>query len=216
MDELELLKKDWKKEDNNFPKLSYNEIYKMILKKSSSIVKWIFIISILEFVFWVAVAFALKYSGYNDEMVNIDNIESSTIFIIMSVISYVILAYFFYRFYMNYRRINSTDNATTLMENILRTRRTVKQYVGFNLIAMVVSVSVLLPYFMNQDPNTRTIIDNATADGELLKFYAGIIIVTFIMLALVIGVLLLFYWLIYGILLKRLNNNYRELKKLEV
>lgn len=52
MDELELLKKDWQKDDNNYPKKSYNEIYKMILKKSSSIVKWIFIISILEFILW--------------------------------------------------------------------------------------------------------------------------------------------------------------------
>ena len=52
MDELELLKKDWKKDHTDFPKLSYNEIYKMILKKSSSIVKWIFIISLLEFAFW--------------------------------------------------------------------------------------------------------------------------------------------------------------------
>ncbi len=213
MDELELLKKDWKKGENNFPKLSYNQIYKMILKKSSSIVKWIFIISILEFVFWVAISFLLKYTGFADD---IGDIESNTAFILMSVISYIILAYFFYRFYMNYRTINTTDNATTLMENILKTRRTVKQYVGFNLIAMVVSVGVLLPYFMEQDPETQTIIEQATANGELLKFYAGIIIVTLLMLAVAIGLILLFYYLIYGILLKRLNKNYRELKKLEV
>ena len=46
MDELEFLKKDWKKQEADFPKLSYNEIYKLIRKKSSSIVKWIFIICI--------------------------------------------------------------------------------------------------------------------------------------------------------------------------
>ena len=86
MDELELLKKDWKKEDKNFPKLSYNEIYKMILKKSSSIVKWIFIISILEFVFWVAISFTLKYTGFSDD---IANVESNTTFIVMSIISYL-------------------------------------------------------------------------------------------------------------------------------
>ena len=94
MDELELLKKDWQKEENSYPKLTYNEIYKMILKKSSSIVKWIFIISILEFVFWVFISFALKYSGVNDDMVSI---ESSTIFIVLSIVSYIVLAYFFYR-----------------------------------------------------------------------------------------------------------------------
>ncbi len=52
MDELDLLKKDWKKHDADYPKLTYKEIYKMIHKNSSSIVKWIFIICIAEFLFW--------------------------------------------------------------------------------------------------------------------------------------------------------------------
>ena len=39
MDELELLKNDWQKDNANYPKLTYDEIYKMLLKKSSSIVK---------------------------------------------------------------------------------------------------------------------------------------------------------------------------------
>ncbi|MGB5417396.1 MAG: hypothetical protein WBN21_01095, partial [Algibacter sp.] len=59
-------------------------------------------------------------------------------------------------------------------------------------------------------------IQTASANGEVFKFYAVIIMVTILILAIAIGVLLLFYWLIYGILLKRLNQNYKELKKLEV
>ena len=51
MKELERLKKDWNK-NQNFPELSKEEIYKFLHKKSSSIVKWIFIISLLEFGFW--------------------------------------------------------------------------------------------------------------------------------------------------------------------
>jgi len=50
MDELDLLKKDWQNKEEHLPKLSYNELYNMIWKKSSSIVKWILIISILELV----------------------------------------------------------------------------------------------------------------------------------------------------------------------
>ena len=33
MDELELLKKDWQKQEQQLPKLSFDEIYKMIWKK---------------------------------------------------------------------------------------------------------------------------------------------------------------------------------------
>jgi len=34
MDELELLKKDWKKSESSYPKLSYNEIYEKLHLKS--------------------------------------------------------------------------------------------------------------------------------------------------------------------------------------
>ena len=213
MDELELLKKDWKKEDKVYPKLSYNEIYNMILSKSSSIVKWIFIISMLEFVFWLFISFGLKASGFNLEL---DGMEQNFGFIAISIFSYAILAYFFYRFYTNYKTINTTDSAKTLMENILKTRRTVKQYVFFNLFVLVVGVAYMMPYAIKQDESSRALLETAQANGELFKYYAGIAIVTIIGLAIAIGVLLLFYWLIYGILLKRLNRNYYELKKLEV
>ena len=55
MKELDLLKKDWKKNADSFEQVSESEIYKMIHRKSSSIVKWIFIISIIEFLFWTGV-----------------------------------------------------------------------------------------------------------------------------------------------------------------
>ena len=47
MEELDLLKKDWKKNENSFEQISEVDIYKMLHKKSSSIVKWIFYISLL-------------------------------------------------------------------------------------------------------------------------------------------------------------------------
>jgi hypothetical protein len=213
MDELELLKKDWKKEDQVYPKLSYNEIYNMILRKSSSIVKWIFIISILEFVFWLFMSFGLKSTGFNQEL---EGIEKDMGYIIISIFSYGVLAYFFYRFYKNYKTINTTDNAKKLMENILKTRRTVKQYVLFNLVVLVTGVAYMMPYAIKIDDNSRALLETAQANGELFKYYASIALVTLVGLAIAISVLLLFYWLIYGILLKRLNRNYHELKKLEV
>lgn len=213
MDELELLKKDWQKRDAAYPKVSYDDIYKMILQKSSSIVKWIFIISILEFVFWLFLAIGLKASGYSNDY---GGLYTSPGFIIISILSYGILAYFFYRFYMNYKQINTTDNAKTLMENILKTRRTVKQYVGFNLAVLVIGVAYMMPFALSHDENTRAAIDTATANGEIFKFYLGVVVGTLIMLLVAIAILLFFYWLIYGLLLRSLNRNYRELKKLEV
>lgn len=214
MDELDILKKDWQKEDSRFPKLSYNEIYGMILKKSSSIVKWIFIISIMEFVLWTGISFALKDTDLNKKF---ESYNAENIMIPYMVLGYLILAYFFYKFFMNYRTISVTDNAKRLMENILKTRRTVKQYVAFNLIYQVAVFGFLvLGIEFNRDENVIATINKAAADGELFKFYAITIILTTFVLAIIIGLFLVFYYLIYGLLLKRLNTNYKELKKLEL
>jgi len=213
MDELELLKKDWEKDNKDYPKLSYNDIYKMILKKSSSIVKWIFIISILEFVLWSVISFALKDADFNKKF---QEYNAENIMVPFMILGYIVIAYFLYKFFMNYRTISVTDNAKVLMENILKTRRTVKQYVAVNLGFMIVSAFVVLSIQFNRDEEIISIIEKSSANGELFKFYAISIITTLLVLAVLIGVLLLFYYLIYGILLKRLNKNYKELKKLEV
>ena len=60
MDELDILKQNWKRNAENFPKFSEQDIYAMLHKKSSSIVKWILIISVLEFVFWLGISFLMK------------------------------------------------------------------------------------------------------------------------------------------------------------
>ena len=57
MDELELLKKDWKKQEGSFHQISENEIYGMLHKRSLSIVKWILIISVLELLLWTSISF---------------------------------------------------------------------------------------------------------------------------------------------------------------
>lgn len=213
MDELDILKKDWKKEDSRYPKLTKEDFYNMILKRSSSIVKWIFIISILEFVFWTVISFALKDADFNKKF---ESYNAQNIMIPFLVLGYLILAYFFYKFFMNYRTISVTDNAKRLMENILKTRRTVKHYVAFNLIYLVVSAFLVLGIELNRDEALIATINKASASGELFKFYAITILTTALVLAICIGVFLVFYYLIYGLLLKRLNNNYKELKKLEL
>ena len=57
MDELDILKKDWKKNENSYTQITEKEIYGMLHKKSSSIVKWILVISILEIAFWSVLCF---------------------------------------------------------------------------------------------------------------------------------------------------------------
>lgn len=212
MDELEILKTHWKKEQNPYPRLTYNELYRMILQKSSSIVKWIFIISIIEFLFWIGISFFVKDSTFHDD---VNDINLDSVLIPISIISYIVLFYFFYLFYKNYKTISATDNAKTLMENIIKTRKTVKYYVIFNLVTIIIGVVFGTYHVLNNVPVVVEKIELASANNQELAVYASFILGVIIVLLSVIVLLILFYWLIYGLLLRRLNNNYNELMKLD-
>ncbi len=207
MDELELLKQDWKRQEEVLPKLSYKEIYQMILKKSSSSVKWIFIISILEFVLWASIDILVRVSGDYEKFEIYDLKGFSTV---STILSYVILGYFIVRFYLNYKRIQTTDSAKVLMQNILDTRKTVKYYVWTVISFLSLTAIILVSYL-------AIFTDKYKVDSsqEQVPVYI-IIMITIIVLAIFMGIIALFYRIVYGILTRKLKRNYQELEKLEI
>ena len=123
MDELEILKKDWKKNENAFDQVSEKEIYGMLHKRSSSIVKWILIISILEFIVLNGIGFLIsdkesaKFSATHPYLNIIENIN------------YFILLGFIYLFYKNYKSICVLDSSKKLIKDIVKTRKIVNYYI---------------------------------------------------------------------------------------
>lgn len=212
MDELEFLKKDWKKRGADFPKLSYNEIYKLIHKKSSSIVKWIFIICIAEFLFWGLITISIPESYF----AIYEKFNLKTFLFVTQILHYVVVFAFIYLFYKNYKTISVVDNTGLLMKNILKTRKTVNYYVYYN-IALYILLSVILNAVMFS--HTDILIENLMPENPNMdteKFLAINIVVQIILLAVMCGLIWLYYRIIYGILLKKLNRNYKELESLEV
>jgi hypothetical protein len=212
MDELKRLKKDWK-ENLKFPKLSKDEIYNLLHKKSSSIVKRIFVFSLIEFGFWTLLSFVIKD---NEAQRRFNQYEMDHITLPLMVIGYAFLFYFFIMFYKNYKSISTTANSKGLMEQILKTRKTVKHYVIFNLVFLYISIVIGLFIELNNNPDVASRTADFTASGDYYIFYGIMLATTFLMMALLTAVLLGFYYLIYGILLKKLKNNYKELKKIEL
>jgi uncharacterized membrane protein len=213
MDQLESLKKEWQSRDQKFPKLTYRDIYPMLLKKSSSIVKWIVVISLCEILFWTILAFFIPETSkkFNDEM------GLKTTFLIINIFNYAVVLVFIYLFWRNYKKIQVTNSIKNLMGNILRTRKTVNYFVYYNIsMAAILMLGINIYYYFNKE-KLFDILKNDDIYGSippetfttsffLLQFVAGVIL---------IGVLILFYWVIYGLLLRRLKRNYRELKKIE-
>ena len=212
MDELKRLKKDWK-ENLEFPKLSKDEIYKLLHKKSSSIVKRIFVFSLIEFGFWTLLSFVIKD---NEAQQRFDQYEMDHITLPLMVIGYAFLIYFFFMFYKNYKSISTTASSKGLMEQILKTRKTVKHYVIFNLLFLYISIVIGLFIELNNNPDVALRTAEFTASGDYYIFYGIMLATTLLMMALLTAILLGFYYLIYGILLKKLKNNYKELKKIEL
>jgi hypothetical protein len=214
MDELELLKKDWETSSKNYPEFDKEELYTLIYKRSSSIVKWIFIISLLEFAFWTLISFSFKGSKDLEKM---ESYDVNYILYPLMFIGYAVLIYFFYVFYKNYKSITATENTKMLMERILKTRKTVKHYVIFNLVFMCISIVVGVYIELTNNPDVQNTLARiqSEGDGNTTVFYLIVIGVSIFAMVVITAILLGFYYLIYGLLLKRLKSNYKDLKELE-
>ncbi|WP_459076834.1 hypothetical protein [Arenibacter sp. M-2] len=214
MDELELLKRDWQKKDKQLPQLSFDEIYKMIWKKSSSVVKWIFFISIMEFL--VPHLIYLVPSMSKNLAVGKD-LGLGNILVISNVVQYSVVLFFIFQFYKRYREISTLDNAKKLMSNILKTRKTVKYYVIFCLSLIFISFIVMaVGIYLNEDPMTALgygyKAENINPE-KLKTTLVATVVVLGVVVTLVMGCI---YFLLYGILLKKLNKNYKELKEMDI
>ncbi len=213
MEELDLLKKAWKKDEHSFTQVSEVEIYKMLHRKSSSIVKWIFIISILEFLLWTCLSFCMKDMEF---MQKFNSLGVDGIIMPLTIVGYLVLGYFFIQFYLNYKKISVTDDAKKLIKSILKVRKTVNQYVWFNIIYGIVSIIVITIIQFQYDADLIAMIEKNAKDGNSTTFYLLYAGFTLVFMAVFVTVIWLFYKLIYGILLKKLYKNYEELKKIDL
>lgn len=212
MEELDLLKKAWQKDSHSYEQVSESEIYKMLHKKSSSIVKWILIISIIEVLFWAVISIYFKVDEY---LKNLKAENLSMYFQVLNVVNYVVILLFIYNFYKNYIKISTTASTNQLMHDILKTRKTVKYYVWYNLLMSL--LSMIAAFIMEFEFNPRMeIVKNQIANENNYNTLIVTIGIMLLSIILFIGLVWLFYRLLYGILLRKLNSNYKELKKIDL
>ncbi|MBU2929596.1 hypothetical protein [Winogradskyella psychrotolerans] len=210
MDELELLKKDWNKDTAAYKNYADSDLYPMLHKKSFSIVKTLFYISLAELGFWILINI-LPYFLSSNYKESISKSYENPIYMSISILSFLVIFVFVYLLFKSQKSISSTDNAKKLMESILNTRKVIKYYVLYNLIMIFITIPLSLYFEFNQ---------NIAFHNQVEAFNSKQMLLLFGFVVLLIGVLLVVFWLfyklLYGILLKRLNRNYSELKKLEV
>lgn len=201
MDGLDLLKQHWNG-DNNFPKIERNELQTMLHRSSSSIVKWIFIICCLEFALWLALSILLPVE--KEDFLILQIIDG-----IYNIVFYAIIFYFIFQFYSLLIKIKTTNSTKKLMESILAVRKNAHQYIQFNILAAYLAFALQF---------IQLVIGKYLAGnswGEMIfVIVLGAILFTLFGL-LFIWLFKLYFKVLYGFLLKKLNKNYDELTRLE-
>jgi len=168
-------------------------------------------VGILELAFWLIINLFVPdsiYQVYEDL-----NLEKHLK--VFMVFHYLVIVVFLYFFYVGHKKISIASSTKNLITRILNIRKTVKYYVFYNL-AVVFLTSLALNIVLVSDADKLMKIMNPNNIPVDINQLIIITIISQLIAILIFMVLLwLFYKLIYGILLKKLNRNYKELARLE-
>lgn len=205
MKELEDLKNKWAKQDFS-QSYSKEEIKGFLQKKSTHSIKWIFYLSIVEFVLYLS--FPLLVPNY---IKSFDYYKSLNLFefsIVTTVLGYVLLLYFMWHFFQNYKKISVANSIKDHLSAILNTRRAVNQYFYFNLAIMIIFTIVVLVAALERDKNMIALQEE---NNSLIM----IICMIGILITIILGLFGLLYYFVYERFLRPLKNNEKELLRIE-
>src|SRR5574343_813623 len=201
-------KKSWQEQKPEVYQSS--EIEAMLNKKSRNYVKYILWISVAEFLFFAAVNIFTVFGTKNDSSfmdllqklgVNVtNNIEEDFqhLYLLLKIFSLAITAFFVILFYKNYKQIDIENNLKKFILQIIRFKKTVNLFIITNIAVLVVFTAVLTNFTMNVLRFQNVYLNNSTLAG----FTIGILV------SLSIGILLilLYYRIVYGIIMRRLDK----------
>ena len=214
MDELELLKKDWKEnKSDDFKNYTEKELFAMTKKRSVSIAKWVFIIALLELGFWFLIGYLMPSSSEDKEYYEVLNntpLIKGILYVLGEFATYLPYVFIGLLLYLNFK-IKREENPKKLMEKILLMKKCIQWYIRIFLGEIVVFfiISMILSFYIEYN----------TLEGkelEELYFFAFIVFIPLLMIIFIFALFLRFiYHLVYGKLLHKLKQNYEELSRME-
>lgn len=216
--DIDSFKKSW--QDQTIAD-GYNQedIEKMLNKKSRNYVKYILWISIAEFfVFGMINFITLFSSNFHTDFTSILNrlqirnqsqVEFSLdrIYNWMKVASLVITGIFVIIFYINYKRINVEANLRKFITHIIAFKRTVNLFIISNIVLLLLVIGCFTTFIIYTMRLQKIHIDNPT--------FWGLISGVTVSLLICIVLILLYYKIAYGIILKRLSKNLSQLEAID-
>lgn len=205
MKELEDLKNKWAEQDFS-QSYSKEEIKNFLQKKSTHSIKWIFYLSIAEFLLYLS--FPLLVPNYLDSFDYYKSLNLYEFSITTTFLGYVLLLYFMWRFFQNYKNISVANSVKNHLSAILKTRRAVNQYFYFNIAILIIFTIVVLIAALRLDENIIALQEESNS-FLMMIFMIGILI------AIILGLFGLLYYFVYGRFLRPLKKNEKELLRME-
>jgi len=204
MDQLEKFKRVWQNQDKSAITFTQSDIFDMIQKKSSSVVKWILIISIIEFILPNLI---ILFTDNSASKKLYDTYELNGVMLNYTILYVVIIIGFIYFFYKNYKNISADNSVKDLLHSIIVTRKTVKYYINTNLtLAAVIGLHVFYKVF-----NSTKFTDKLPDDTNMIMVW----VIAIAVFAFILFLFWIIYKIVYGFFLRKLNRNYKELLKKE-
>ncbi len=216
--DLDHLKKAWQDQPVG-RQYDTSEIVDMLNQKSRNYVKYIFWISVVEFLFFLSLTVFYVFSSQeNNSFLNIlerlgvdinDQIHADFehLYFVIKVVSLVVTAFFVVRFYQNYRKIRIESTLKKFILQIIRFKKTVNAFILTNILLIIV-ITIVLIYFVLHTLSAQQIdLDSATLSGLIIGF-----VVSFILCLVLVWA---YYRLVYGIIMGRLSNKLKQLEDIE-
>ena len=156
MDELELLKKDWKEnKSDDFKNYTEKELFAMTKKRSVSIAKWVFIIALLELGFWFLIGYLMPSSSEDKEYYEVLNnipLIKGILYVLGEFATYLPYVFIGLLLYLNFK-IKREENPKKLMEKILLMKKCIQWYIRIFLGEIVVFfiISMILSFYIESN-----------------------------------------------------------------
>ncbi len=216
--DLDSFKKTWQEQPVQ-EKYDNTEILQMLNRKSRNYVKYIFWISVVELLFFsgIGLFYIIKGDESNSFLKLLERLGAQKtpeiianfdiIYLAIKVLSLLVTAYFVFKFYQNYHKIKIEENLKGLITRIIKFKKTVNAFILISiaiLLVFIMTFTAFIFYALNSQ--------NIEPKGSDLMIVIAIIIVS---TALCVLLIWLYYKLVYGIIIRKLDKNLKQLKEID-
>lgn len=212
--DIDSLKQQWQAQKISNP-YSHSEILNLLNKKSRNYVKYILWVSVIEFLIILGSHLLVdKHHSFFKIMENLDITVTDTliqqynaIYITMQVVSLLVTGFFIFKFYFGYKGIKIEENLKQFILKIIYFRKTVNLFIFINIVLFIIYVITLVGFVISYSSFQNIEIESARALRFIVALSIGI--------GLCITLALIYYRIVYGILVKRLGKNLKQLQEMD-